>query len=74
MAAVEAAGLTSGTKGKRVNSRSYNKLFSAAQKKTGLGEAALIDYALAKVVLEDDFGERLLAMKGTVPQDLDLDF
>lgn len=74
MAAVAAAGLTAGTKGKRVNSRSYEKLFLAAKKKTGLSEAALIDYALAKVVLEDDFGERLLALKGSVSKDLDLDF
>ena len=72
MEAVAAAGLTSGSKGKRVNSRSYDKLFLAAKQKTGLGEAALIDYALAKVALEDDFGERLLALKGTIPDDIDL--
>lgn len=74
MSAALAAGLTSGVKAKKVNSRSYEKLFAAATRKTGLGESALIDYALAKIVLEDDFGEQLLALKGSVPRDIDLAF
>ncbi len=35
---------------------------------------AVIEYALAKVALEDDYGAKLLALKGTVPADIDLEF
>jgi hypothetical protein len=34
----------------------------------------VIEYALAKVALEDDYGAKLLALKGTVPADIDLEF
>ena len=30
------------------------------------------DDALAKVALEDDFADQLLALKGTIPRDVDL--
>ncbi len=73
--AVAAAGLTLGSKDKRISSRAHKKLFSAAAKKTGLnGDSELIEYALAKIVLEDDFAERLLARSGTISKDLNLEF
>lgn len=73
--AVAAAGLTAGSKDKRISSRAHEKLFSAAAEKTGLnGDSELIEYALAKIVLEDDFAERLLARRGTISKDLNLEF
>jgi hypothetical protein len=33
-----------------------------------------VEYALAKVALEDDFGAKLVARKGSIPPDLKLDF
>ena len=32
----------------------------------------LVEYALAKVALEDDFGAKLVARKGSIRRDLDL--
>ena len=73
--AVAAAGLTRGATNKRISSRAHERLFAAAAEKTGLaGDSELIEYALAKVVLEDDFAERLLALKGSIDQDIDLEF
>ena len=73
--AVAAAGLTAGSKDKRISGRAHEKLFSAAAEKTGLnGDSELIEYALAKLVLEDDFAERLLARRGTISKDLNLEF
>ncbi len=69
-----AAGLTIGTKGKRVSGRAHERLFEAAAARSGLDGNELLEYALAKVALEDDFAERLLALKGTVSRDLNLEF
>lgn len=67
-----ATGLTQGKKGKQLSGRVHETLFEAAAAKSGLRGTELIDYALAKVALEDDFAERLLALKGTIPRDVDL--
>lgn len=73
--AVAAAGLTAGSKGKRISGRAHEKLFAAAAERSGLSkESDLIEYALAKVALEDDFAGRLLALKGSIDQDIDLEF
>jgi hypothetical protein len=34
----------------------------------------LLEYALARVALEDDFGAKLSAREGHVPPDINLDF
>lgn len=67
-----ATGLIQGKKGKQLSGRVHETLFDAAAAKSGLKGAELIDYALAKVALEDDFAERLIALKGTIPRDVDL--
>lgn len=67
-----ATGLIQGKKGKQLSGRVHETLFEAAAAKSGLRGAELIDYALAKVALEDDFAERLIARKGTIPRDVDL--
>ncbi len=67
-----ATGLIRGKKGKQLSGRVHETLFDAAAARSGLQGAELIDYALAKVALEDDFAERLLAREGTIGRDVDL--
>ena len=67
-----ATGLIQGKKGKQLSGRVHETLFEAAAAKSGLRGTELIDYALAKVALEDDFAERLLAREGAISRDVDL--
>lgn len=73
LSAAKAKGLISGKKGKQLSGRVHERLFEAAAANSGLQGADLIDYALARVAIEDDFAERLLSLKGTIPKDVDLD-
>ncbi|MBI0539763.1 hypothetical protein D9599_30170 [Roseomonas sp. KE2513] len=67
--AAEDAGLLNGSQYKVLAGRLPEPLVNAAMKRTGLTEPAqLLTYALVKLVMEDDFGERLLALKGSVPR------
>ncbi|HML12325.1 MAG TPA: hypothetical protein VK456_03405 [Xanthobacteraceae bacterium] len=67
-----AAGYLQGRKSERIGGRVSPRLLSAAMDKSGLNsQAELLEYALAKVALEDDYAARLLAMKGSVPDDVD---
>lgn len=68
------AGLLIGKKEKRVSGRAHEELFKAAAMRSGLDGSDLIEYALAKVALEDDFAEKLLDQKGAVSRDIDLEF
>jgi hypothetical protein len=46
-----------------------------AKQRTGISSTTeLVEYALAKVALEDDFGAKLVARRGTIPPDIKLDF
>lgn len=72
MSTAAATGLIEGKKGKQLSGRVHETLFEAAAAKSGLRGTELIDYALAKVALEDDFADQLLALKGSIPRDLDL--
>lgn len=67
-----AIGLTPGNKTKRLSGRAHEELFAAARERSGLDGSDLLEYALAKVALEDDFAERLLAREGTIDRALDL--
>lgn len=69
-----AAGLTEGTKQKRVSGRAHEQLFEAAAARSGLDGSELLEYALAKVALEDDFAEKLVSLKGSISRDIDLGF
>ena len=69
-----AAGLTEGSKDKRLSGRAHSRLFAAAAEKSGLDGSELLEYALAKVALEDSFVETLLSLKGSIPRDIDLEF
>jgi hypothetical protein len=74
LSAAAAAGLTAGRKGKRVSGRAHERLFEAAAERSGLDGSELLEYALAKVALEDDFAAKLLAREGKVGRDVDLEF
>lgn len=53
----------------------FEPLLDAARAQSGIkSDTELLEYALACVALEDDFGEKFLALRGTVPRDVDLEF
>lgn len=76
IAAARSEGLIPQTdKDAKVSGRVHRVLLDAAKKRTGLAsETALLEYALAKVALEDDFGDLFARLRGSVSQDLDLEF
>ena len=67
-----AAGLTVGKKEKRLSGRAHEQLFDAAAARSGLDGSELLEYALAKVALEDDFAEKLISLEGSIGRDIDL--
>jgi hypothetical protein len=68
------AGLLSGENG-RIAGRVRETLIQTAKEQSGLtSDTELLEYALAKVALEDNFGPKILARKGRVSKDLDLEF
>jgi hypothetical protein len=67
-------GLLSG-QSSRIGARIQRELVEAAKEKSGIdSDTQLLEYALAKVALEDDFGARLVRRKGRVTKDIDLEF
>lgn len=72
LAAVGAEGLL-GPKDRTIAGRLPTALVDAAKARSGIqSDSELLLYALARVALEDDYGRKLLALKGTVPRDVDL--
>jgi hypothetical protein len=69
-----AAGLTEGKKQKRFFGSVHARLFEAAAARSGLDGNDLLEYALARVALEDDFAEKLISLEGSINRDIDLDF
>ncbi len=66
--AAEARGLL-GSKDRQVGGRFSDALIGEAKRVSGIMEnTELLTYALIKVALEDDFGERLIARKGRIPK------
>lgn len=73
METVRELGLLSGENG-RIGGRVRRDLVAAAKEKSGIAsDTELLEYALAKVALEDDFGPKLVRRKGRVAQDVDLE-
>ena len=71
---VKNAGLLSGARG-RIAGRIRKQLVRAAKARSGIkSDTDLLEYALARVALEDDFGAKLIARAGRVPRDIDLEF
>jgi hypothetical protein len=70
----KAAGLLSGENG-RIAGRVRRPLIEAAKARSGIvSDTELLEYALARVALEDEFGRKLVARKGHVDSSLDLEF
>lgn len=71
--AAEAAGLLAGGNS-ALGARVPNQLVIRAKQRSGITSTTdLIEYALAKVALEDDFGSKLVARKGAIPADVSLE-
>ncbi|HEV7367745.1 hypothetical protein [Arenibaculum sp.] len=71
--AARAEGLVGDDKDTHISGRVRRHLVEAAKRRSGIdSDTGLIEYALARVALEDDFGDRLVARKGTIPPDIDL--
>ena len=74
MGEAAAVGILGGVR-RPVGVRLPEGLIAAARRRSGASSLTeLVEYALAKVALEDDFGPRLLARAGKIPRDLDLEF
>lgn len=72
--AAHSAGLLEGQTS-RIQGRITHSLLAAAKARSGItSDTELLEYALARVAIEDDFGVKLVARKGRVPTDLDLEF
>jgi hypothetical protein len=68
------AGLLAGESG-RIAGRIRKHLVAAAKARSGIkSDTELLEYALARVALEDDFVPKLFAREGRVSRDLDLEF
>ncbi|HEY5048036.1 MAG TPA: hypothetical protein VII49_08470 [Rhizomicrobium sp.] len=68
-----AAGLVGGAKDARIAGRVSRKLVTAAKRRSGLSsDTDVIEVALARLALEDDFGARLVRRKGAIPEDVTL--
>jgi hypothetical protein len=71
---VKKAGLLEGARA-RIAGRIRKQLVRAAKTRSGIkSDTDLLEYALARVALEDDFGQKLIAREGRVPQDIQLEF
>jgi hypothetical protein len=69
-----AAGLLGGAKSARVAGRVPAQLVVAAKKSAGVSsDTEVIEVALARLALEDDFGSKLVGGKGSVTQEIVLD-
>jgi hypothetical protein len=67
-----AAGYLQGQKSERFGGRVPERLVAVAMEKSGLqSQSELLEYALSKVALEDDYGKKLLSLKGSVPDDVE---
>jgi hypothetical protein len=68
-------GLLSGGRTLTVRGRMPSLLVEQAKKKTGIqSDSKLIEAALASLAVADDYADWLLAQRGTVSRDLDLEF
>lgn len=71
----EQQGFLAGSRTRTVRGRMPSLLVEQAKLKTGIqSDSKLIEAALASVVVEDDYADWLLAQRGTVSKELDLEF
>ncbi len=68
-----AVGLLGEAKNKRLSGRVPAGLIEAAKKRAHVSsDTELLELALSRLALEDDFGANLVRRKGSVPSDIDL--
>jgi hypothetical protein len=68
-------GLLSGGRTLTVRGRMPSLLVEQAKRKTGIeSDSKLIEVALANLIVADEYADWLLAQRGTVSKDLDLEF
>jgi hypothetical protein len=71
----EAEGLVGQDKEGRIAGRISKRLLQAAKLRAGVdSDTELIEYALARVALEDDFGDKIFRHEGSVSKSIDLEF
>ena len=71
----EQQGLLRGSRTLTVRGRMPSLLVEQAKKRTGIqSDSKLIEAALANIAVADDYADWLLARRGTVSRDLDLEF
>jgi hypothetical protein len=71
----EQQGLLGGGRTLIVRGRMPSLLVDQAKRKSGIqSDSKLIEAALANIVVADDYADWLLAQRGTVSKDLDLEF
>lgn len=69
----KAAGLLGAVKNTRLSGRVPSELIEAAKKRAHVtSDTELLELALSRLALEDDFGARLVGRKGSIPADIDL--
>ncbi len=72
-AAAREAGLLAGGNS-ALGARVPRRLVAQAKERSGISSTTeLVEYALAKVALEDNFGSKLVARKGTIPAGIKLE-
>ena len=71
----KAKGLLSGTRSKTVRGRMPVELVAEAKLRSGItSDSKLLEAALANLALSDNYGKWLIANRGTINPDLDLEF
>jgi hypothetical protein len=69
----KAIGLLGTAKNTRLSGRVSSELIDAAKKRAHVtSDTELLELALSRLALEDDFGARLVERKGSIPSDIDL--
>jgi hypothetical protein len=75
MVIAEEQGLLRGERDQVVRGRMPKALVAQAKKRTGVvSDTALIELALANIAVADDYAEWLLARRGTIDHEADLEF
>lgn len=70
----KALGLLGSAKNTRLSGRVPGELIEAAKKRAHVtSDTELLELALSRLALEDDFGARLVGRKGSIPSDVDLE-
>lgn len=68
-----AVGLLGAAKNTRLSGRVPSELIEAAKKRAHVtSDTELLELALSRLALEDDFGAKLVGRKGSIPADVDL--